>query len=336
MENNQAALPEDGATQKSEGKLSLIRGIVGLIVVAVSILCTCLGGLSGKDLDPVKFLGCLKFGAGSDWEILKLMKDLTGNSFLLMKNVWGLIILAVVLIFQLVMFILAIVRFARATKTGQYQKVFGNACGAYLAFLGGQVALLSVYVTAAEKYSLNAAAIAGAVIGGAGIAAMLVLKYLEDGFGAFTDKKTLLHLILTLCTFACAVVVLALVGCPLVYKLGNKWSFPKFTDATAGSDGGEPLLCIIGSVLTMLLILLCALRMGRCLKQLADPSAAQPKKAERTVVSAVFMAIFSIGVPVVAMAILGGKVFAEPIVMMVFGIATLVLTIVDLKFAKKN
>ena len=330
MENNQAALNEGGAQPQGKNKkMSLIGGIIGIVVIMLSLLFTGLGGIigsNGRHITPADFVN---FKLGSDWYFIIHSTEIANMGETLFRTVVGLASTLVVLIFSFVMFIIGVVRLSRGVKAGDCSKGFGNACGAYFAFVCGKAATLAASVTNTAKYTLDTLVIVGIVLGALGIAAMIVLRYLDTGFGFFTDKNTLVHYILRAATFVCTVIIAALMSCPLIGK-GGKWGFGSYYNVIVGTDSFYSVLGLFSIVFMMIFYILCAMRMVKCVKQLADPTAAPKKNAARTVFSGLIHTILTIALAAVAMS-MSSKVLAEPVVMLIFGIAMFVLIVIDLK-----
>ncbi len=334
MQNEQTALYEGGAERKNGGKLSLIAGIVALAVIALSILFTCLGGLTS----PMADLGIFEFfnfGEGSVWDsLIALMGTEAGpNLGTLLQYILATVTVAATLIVLLVMLIRGIVMFVRGTKTGDFGKACGSAYGAYAAFLGGQVAILALFAGDPINYGLNAAAIAGAVICGVAVGATIVLRLLPSAKDVFADQKKMLHFILTACGMVCTVVVLALAGQPLVAAEGIAMNFAQYLGlvSPAGStvDSTVLLTCVIGVIVTLLLILFSLLQLIRYFKQLAAPTFEQ-KKFRKATWLADAVCLFGLVAAIIGpMGIKGTDFAAAQIVILVFAVANFVLAIVD-------
>ena len=207
MENTIGVAPESGANGQKSGKFSLIAGILGLVVIAISIVCGCLGGLTAGHGEGFGVFEFFNFSAGSSWDtLIKLMGTTTGPDLgTLLRYVLATVSVVGMLIALLVVLIRGIVTFVRGTKSKDFSKACGSAYGAYAAFLFTQVAILALYAGEPMGYRLNAGAIAGAVIGGAMVGAMIVLRFLPVAKETFADKTTLLHFILTACGMLCTV-----------------------------------------------------------------------------------------------------------------------------------
>lgn len=338
MENNTVAEPESGATQK-KGMLPLIGAILALAVIAISILCGCLGGLVpsqkllGGNMGVFEFFN---FGKGSVWDsLIARMKTTTGPDMgTLVQYVLGTISVAVMLILLLAMLIRGIIMFVRGLKSGDFRKTYGSAYGAYAAFLGTQVAILSFF---AGEYGLNAAAIAGAVIGGLLIGATIVLRFLPSAKDVFADNKKVLHFILTACGTVCTVVVLGLAGQPLIKSGEVELSFLQYLNIAhigASQTGGghissETLLtCLIGTISTLMVIVFALIQLIRYFKQLSEPSV-EPKKFRKATWLADTVALFGLLAAVIGPAWSKTDFGPSQIVLLVFAVANFALAIVD-------
>lgn len=343
MENDQAVLPEDGATQKSAGKLPLIGVLIGFAVIAVSIICTCLGGLVatketfGEDMETafgdMGIFEFFNFGKGSTWDtLITLMKfPLELQLGTLLQYMLGAFTVAFTLICLFAMLIRSIVMLSRGMKTGDFGKAYGSAYGAYAAFLGGQLAILALFAGDPQNYKLNTAAIAGAVIGGVLICVTVALRFLPSAKKVFLDEKALLRFILAACGTACVVVVLIFVWKPLI-KAGefelNFLQCLNFKDPE-GSIGSLVLIFgTIGVLSTLLLVLSSVMQLVRYLQQLSVPSVKAESSRKVTWFASV-MLFCGILAALLAPEEFKTKIGPAHIVILVFVVVNFVLATVD-------
>ena len=141
MEEEQFGRAENGTKRQT---LPRIAAILGLGVVAISLLCACLGGVQAEGIKIGTF-EFFRFGSGSTWNTLiktigeKVENALYFSTFI--QYTLGLLASAAMSVTLLVMLILSIVAFVRGWNTGELGKACKSAYGAYAAFLGGQVAI---------------------------------------------------------------------------------------------------------------------------------------------------------------------------------------------------
>ncbi len=336
MKHNIRVASESDANEQKGGKFSLIAGILGLAVIAISIVCGCLGGLTAGQGEGFGVFEFFNFSAGSTWDaLIKLMGTKTGPDLgTLLRYILAIICVAGMLIALLVMLIRGIVMFVRGMKSKDFGKACGSAFGAYAAFLFAQVAILALYSGDPANYRLNAGSIAGAVIGGAMIGAMIVLRFLPVAKQTFADKKTLLHFILTACGTLCTVMVLAFAGQPLIKAGKAEVNFLDYLNGANGPDGivdsTTLLTCALGVIVTLLLILFCVLQLIRYFKQLSVPRI-QAKKFRKATWLADTVAMFGLIAAIIGPLGIKGTNFgsAAQIVILIFALANFALAIAD-------
>lgn len=268
------------AEQAAKGRLfPLIAAILGLGVVLISVICACLGGVKAEGVKIGTF-EFFNFGSQSTWHMLiTMLKEKVGSAVYystFIQYVLGLLIVVAMLVTLLVMVILAAVRFFRGWKTGDFGKACKSAYGAYAAFLGGQVAILSLF----SGTGLNPAATVGAVLAGLMVGAMVALQLVTEGKQTFSGKKSLTHFILVLCEMVFAILTLAFAGRPLVEKTGTTSFIDYLLAAGAaasltpnGAMENEAMLSgTFGALVTVLLALACVLLIVKCCNELSHPS----------------------------------------------------------------
>lgn len=313
MEEEQLVRPCGKRT--NEQMLLRIAACLGLGVVVISVLCACLGGVraEGVKIGTFEFLN---FGSGSTWNAMITMirekaEDRPDWPFLstFIQYSLGSLAVAAMLVTLFVMLILSVVAFVRGWKTGEFGKVCKSAYGAYAAFLGGQVAILSLF---SEK-RLNTAALVGAVLAGLMVCAMIVLRLVVQGKQTFTEQKSCVHVVLVMCEMFFIVLTLALAGSPLLESEGKM----NFIDGLSAAEVAASLTgqaidtemmisSVFGALVTVLLSLFCVLSFVKCCSELYRPDTAERKFARATrradmvalcVLSVIYIAAIWIGAP---------------------------------------